>query len=304
MKEIHDSIGDVRLLVVLDVLLEERNATRAAARLGVTQSSVSHSLRRLRDLFGDTLLVRSGRQLALTPRADALRAPLHDLLRQLQNLVRGDDMFDPRTSTRRFVVAGSDLFASSMLPRLMKHLATRAPRMSLGMRTVDPRVFGALEHDGVDVLFGGPLTVPRGFHRRELFRDDFTCVVRKGHPRIGRTLSLDAYVGERHVLVTPTGRPGSLVDDRLTELGRRRDVALTLPHFMAAGLVVAGTDLVSTLPTRTATPMARHLGLRRLAPPLPGLEYAMFAYWHSRVAHDPAVAWLLDAAAAGVARVR
>ena len=296
MNEIHELATDVRLLVVLDVLLEEGNATRAAARLGVTQSSVSHSLRRLRALLGDELLVRTGRRLVPTPRAEALRGPLHDLLGELGALVRGPQAFDPKTSTRRFNVIGSDLFSTSLLPRLLRTMDRRAPGMSIAVQGSGTGMFAALEHEGADVLFGGPTTAPRGIRRRELFRDDFTTLVRPGHPRIRRKLDLDAYLGERHVLVTPTGRPGSQIDNRLAELGHRRTIALTLPHFMAAALVVSQTDLVTTLPTRTAVPIARHLKLRRLPPPLSGLGYTMSAYWHLRVAHDPAVTWLLDAA--------
>ncbi len=298
MNEIHSLATNARLLVVLDVLLEEGNATRAAARLGVTQSSVSHSLRQLRTTLGDELFVRSGRRLLATPRAEELREPLHALLEQLGALVREGTRFEAKTSTRRLVVMASDLFTSSVLPRLMRHILRRAPEMSVSIRGPGPQVFGALEHGGVDLLFGGPPDPPRGISGRLLFRDGFTCLVRRDHPRVRRRLDLDAYLRERHVLVTPTSKLGSALDDRLNQLGRRRDIALTLPHFVAAGLVVAETDLVTTLPTRTAVPLARNLGLRRLAPPLPDLEYEIHAYWHRRVAHDPAVTWLLDAATA------
>ena len=296
MNGIHELANDIRLLVVLDVLLEEANATRAAQRLGVTQSSVSHSLRRLRELLDDDLFVRSGRTLRPTPRALALRMPLRDTLRGLGELVRGGAAFDAKTSRRTVTIIASDLFASAVLPKLMRTLRREAPEMSVAIKGPGPHILDTLETGGAELAFGFLGAPKRGFHRRKLFEDDFTCLVRREHPRIRGKLTLDAYLGERHVLVTPTGRPGSKLDDKLARRGKRRDIALMLPHFMAAGLVVANSDLITTMPTRAAAAMTRQLGLRRLPPPLPGLGYEIYAYWHGRVGGDAAVMWLLDRA--------
>ncbi len=294
MNSIHTLIGDARLLVVLDVLLQEGNATRAAARLGVTQSSVSHSLRRLRARLGDELLVRSGRTLLPTPRAVALRGPLHRLLGELGELMDADREFDPATSTRRLTIGASDLFTTSTMPALMRRMDHSAPSMQIAVRGPRPAMYEALERGDFDLAIANLPAPPRGFHRRVLFSDDFTCLARRDHPRLRRRpLTLARYVAERHVLVTPTGRPGSFLDERLEQIGERRDIALTLPHFSAAALVVAGSDLLTTLPTRVAGPLAKSLGLRRMAPPLSDLSYGLSAYWHDRVAHDPAVTWTL-----------
>lgn len=290
----HDRAADLRLLTVLDVLLDERHVTRTAARLGVTQSSVSHSLRRLRERFDDALLVRAGSSFVLTPRAEALRSSLSPLMEQLDTLRRGTHRFDPQGSSRHLRVIASDLFTGSVLPGVMKRLGRAAPNIRVSVRPVSASPMADLEHGVADLLIAGPVDAPPGIHARELFRDDFACLVRKDHPRIRRAPSLPAYLAETHVLVAPRGRPGSRLDDALAAEGHRRRIALMLPHFMAAAMVVATSDLVVTLPSRVARLLARRTDLRRVAVPVASLDYSMSAYWHSRVASDEATTWFLE----------
>lgn len=296
MHMLHDralSAVDLNLLVALRALLSERHVTRAAQRIGLSQSATSHALSRLRDLLGDPLLVRNGRELALTPRALRILPALERGLSDLQNAIAGEPEFDPRTARRTFSIATSDYLQALVMGPLLRELATRAPGIDLTV-VVFPNVRELLESAGVDLVLSVPSTELRTMLREPLFNEDFVCLVRRDHPQIKKTLNLEKYLSQRHVVVAPSGTPGSFVDTILTQRGLERRVALRVTNFLIAPVVVCETDFINTMPARLARSLAKRYPLRVLPAPLelPTFEYGM--YWHPRLDQDPAQRWLRE----------
>jgi DNA-binding transcriptional LysR family regulator len=304
MHAMHDralSAIDLNLLVVLRALLSERHVTRAAARVGLSQSATSHALARLRELFGDPLLVRSGRALTLTPRATRLLPALEQGLVALESAVAGEPEFEPRSARRTFTLGTSDYLQALLMGPLLRQLASRAPGIDLSV-VVFPHLDELLDSGSIDLALTVPDQLQRAMSRQRLFPDEFVCMVRRDHPRIRRSLNVEQYLAQRHVVVAPGGTPGTLVDTVLAERGLARRIALRVTNFLIAPVVVCQTDFINTMPVRLARQLAKTYPLRLLPPPLalPRFDYSMF--WHPRLDHDPAQVWLREFVA-GVSKV-
>ncbi|RYE90606.1 MAG: LysR family transcriptional regulator [Myxococcales bacterium] len=289
---------DLNLLVALEALLAERSVSRAARRLGLSQPATSHALGRLRELLGDPLLVRAGDRMEATPRALALEGPLATALTAVRAVVAPDAPFDPARSDRAFSLETIDYAAAVLLPPLMERLGREAPRVSLEVRTRTDDIDAQLARGALDLAIG--LTSPDrpGLRQQPVLSDLFVCVLRRGHPALRRPLTLDRYCAQRHLLVTPTGRPGSLVDDLLAQSGRRRHVALRVPHFLLAPPLVARSDLVWTAPGSMAQAHAALLPLTLRPPPFDLGGFTLTLRWHERAEHDPGHRWLRELVAA------
>ncbi|MCA9691825.1 MAG: LysR family transcriptional regulator [Myxococcales bacterium] len=291
---------NLNLLVALSALLEEVNVTRAAARLGVTQSAMSHNLRQLRAHFGDRLLVRGPRGMLLTAQAEALRGPLRRGLAELERVVRGQLRWAPAEEARVFRVAVGDFVSLRVLPPLIERLRREAPRVDVVIRRDDLREGPAqLETGELDVLVAYNLGDAPGLRQRALLRDGFSCLARVGHPAIRGPgdLDLDRYCALSHVLIAPRGESGSFVETALERLGRRRRVALRVPYFLVAPLVVARSDLLLTAPTQLAEELAAHYPLQVLPAPIELPMFTLHLIWHERFDDDPGHRWLRDALA-------
>ncbi|HEY0709500.1 MAG TPA: LysR family transcriptional regulator [Polyangia bacterium] len=289
---------DLNLLVVLSALLNERHVTRAARRLGLTQSAASHALARLREIFKDPLLVRRGRRLDPTPRALALLPQLERGLAELKGTIQGEPAFEPQTTQRSFVIGTTDYGQAILAEPLLRRLRREAPGVDLVMNAF-PNVIEMMDAGTMDLALGPPTALPSGFSSQKLFSDGFMCVVRQGHPQIrGPRITLAQYLSLSHLLVAPGGSPGSLVDAELARRGRSRRVALTVTNFLVAPVVVASSDLISTGPVRLLQNLLRPYGLRGLPTPLALEGFEMHMVWHDRRARDPAHAWLRETVAA------
>ncbi len=285
---------DLNLLLVLRALLAERSVTRAAKRVGLSQPATSHAVARLREILGDPLFVRSGRDLALTPRAEALRVPLEDALGAVERALDAPRPFDPKTTKQSFTIATSDYALFVLLPSLLERLAHRAPGVDLRVRDLGTRTTTEwLSVDAVDFVIGVIESAHRpGIEVESLFGDSFACLVRKDHPLVQRKLTLPIYASLPHAFVAPRGTLGGVVDDALEKRGHKRRVALLLPNFLVAPQVVARSDLVVTLGARIAKTFAHQLPLRVMPPPLSLPDFRVSLAWHERMAADPAHAWL------------
>ncbi|HEY1957118.1 MAG TPA: LysR family transcriptional regulator [Polyangiaceae bacterium] len=282
---------DLNLLAPLDALLREASVTRAAAQLGVTQSAMSRTLARLRALFDDPLLVRRGDAMVPTPLAETLAPDVRAALASIDSLLASRTAFDPATSERRFVVLASDYAQSVILPQLLAALGARAPNMQIAVRASPHPESALLEREASLML--GPARAPTGgLSQRRLFVDRLVCVGRKEHPLLEGELTLERYLGARHVLVAPRGLPGSLVGDRLRGIGRERRVVLEVPHFLAALRVAASSDLLVSVPERLARAESRGLELAIAPLPVATDPLDFVALWHERHQTDPAHAWL------------
>ena len=294
---------DLNLLVALDALACERSVTKAAERAGVTQSAMSHTLRRLRELFDDPLLVRGRGGMVLTPRAEALTVPLRSGLVSLARTLAAPEPFAPEHASRTFRIVSPDLFDTLVLPTLLRRLTQEAPAVDLAVVPAPRRLADSLETGDVDLAIHPVLLDPHPFdigtrvdpelQSRTLFRDSFQCFLRNDHPALsGRSrLTVKAYARLKHILVSPGGEGPGLVDRFLEEKGERRRIVLRVPHFATALEVVAQSDLVLTAPSSLAECSPASALASRPAPfAIP--EHAITMIWHPRFREDPAHQWL------------
>lgn len=290
---------NLNLLVALDAVLEEGTVTAAAKRIGVTQSAMSHSLRQLRELVGDPLLVRGAGGLVPTPRAEGLRVPIRRALLDLQHALRDPPSFDPATAQRRYALGAGDYIAYTVLPPLLEH-STETPGLDLDVVPFAPDHVARLATGELDIAIAAFVPPSPGLCRQALLTDDFVCLVRRDHPKVRRRLTLRQFVGLPHVLISPTGSGSSPVDDLLAEQGLRRRIALRIRYFLAAPMVVARSNLVLTAPRRLAEVFARHFALEVYEPPVALSSFTLEQLWHERYDADPAHRWLRERVQAAV----
>jgi DNA-binding transcriptional LysR family regulator len=309
---------DLNLLRVFDEVMAERNLTRAARNLSLTQPAVSNALRRLREVLGDDLVRRSGAGVEPTPRALALWPAVRDALLQLQHTLAPNE-FDAAIADTTFVLAMADATAAELIPGLVQIAQVEAPAISVRvvpLTTRDPRQL--LESEGADMAVGyfpaviasltarGQSGVAVPFETQRLYVGQYVCVMRRGHPLAARPLTLDDYCAARHLLVSFSGRPYGFIDQTLSALGRERRIVVTVNQFFTAGRVVANSDLLTVLPRHfvSVTGIDEQLMLCDLPFDQPLVH--VDAVWHRRAQHGHAHQWLRDAlirsAAAAFAR--
>ncbi|MCX7893234.1 MAG: LysR family transcriptional regulator [Burkholderiales bacterium] len=286
---------DLNLLVALDALLAERNVSRAARRLGLSQSALSAQLAKLRELFGDPLLLRTPRGMLPTAKAGELAAPLRQVLFEIGRLVQPSEAFDPARAAVTFAIAATDYVEYAMLPRIVDHLAVNAPAARLAVRPPDfTAIARQLESGEVDLALLGRhnlANAPPDVRSRPLYTERFVAVVRREHPRVGARLTLDLFCELDHVLVSLSGGAfAGFTDQALAAQGRSRRVRLSVPHFLLVPEIIARSDMIAVLPERLARGYAERL--RILATPIEIGEITIVEAWHERVHRDPAQAWL------------
>ncbi|GJJ04489.1 LysR family transcriptional regulator [Duganella rhizosphaerae] len=291
---------DLNLLVTLDVLLSEHNVTRAAERLNFSQPSISVHLAKLRDIFGDPLLLPGPRGMRPTARAEQLREPLRLALEALGRAVSPASPFDPLEANQTWRVAASDYGESTILLPALAGLRSAAPGTRLAvLELIPPRIARQAESGEIDLAFHTSEEAPPGMRHRLLFRERYVLAGRSAHPRLKRRPTLAQFCVMEHVIVSPDGGGFSGVTDKaLAAAGMSRRVALSVPHFLFVISALASTDMVAMLPERL---VRGHPGLRSVAPPVevPGYEMAML--WHERSHRDPAHQWLREHIASAVA---
>lgn len=293
MKTIHLANIDLNLLVVFDALVAEAHATRAAERIGLTQPAVSHALNRLRALFGDPLFVRAPRGMVPTPLAQDIAPSVRSILEQVEGVLLGGRTFDPTVSTRQFILGLSDYAAFVLLPRLTARLDREAPGVSLVVRNTSRSVGLPMLEDGTVELIAGNFPAPPTHVREELlYEEDFLCAGRGDHADLDKTPDLDRYLSLRHLQVSMKGNPSGYVDAVLGEKGLKRNVAVTVGHFLMAPMLVDASDLVATEPRRLFAPFTGRLPLRLFPPPIDIPQFRVVQAWHARHDADPGHQWL------------
>jgi DNA-binding transcriptional LysR family regulator len=285
---------DTNLLLALEALLTERSVTRAAARLGVGQPAMSHSLARLREHFGDPLLVRRGRDLVLSEKARALLDSVTQATAALSRVFEERPGFDP-AAPRRFAVACTDLFSLRFVPELLATVEREAPGVELEVRPLVARSTEQILGDGVDLAFGVFEDVPPAINQEHLFSDPFVCVVRADHPAVEHeALSLESYVSLPHLEVAPApqSRPGARIDRVLAAQGLKRRVKSRVPYFLLAAQILARTDQALTMTRSYAGVLATLGSLRVVAAPIELPPLAFSQIWLHRSDDDPGHRWL------------
>lgn len=288
---------DLNLLSALNALLSDRNVTRAAERLNVTQPTMSGMLQRLRYQFDDQLLVRNGRNMELTPFAASLVDPVREALRGVELLMHAEPVFDAATSTREFALMASDYCTSIFLPKVVAQIATHAPGVRLIMHPINTpveRLFSGeidlcITADDLSLL--GQDNCDERLHSEHVFSDEFVCVVAENHP-LDERADLKELLSYPHVGVQMVGTVHTIETAVM-----RQHAPLYKPNFVVADFslvacMVARSNLVGVVQSRLAEIAAKTLPIRSFSPPfaMPILNEAML--WHSRYIEDPAHVWL------------
>jgi DNA-binding transcriptional LysR family regulator len=286
---------DLNLLVAFDALMNERNVTRAAVRVGVSQPAMSAALARLRTLLGDTLFQRSASGLLPTPRARDLAAPIAQALQQIAAAMVEQPAFEPGTSTITFRIGLQDYPTVVLLPALLVALEYSAPGTTLQVTAFNDReaAVDLLDAGRIDVAIGAaPANTDGRILTRPVLRDDFVTIVARDRIAEGTPLDLERWLQMKHVLVSPEGQLHGIVDQVLAQLGLQRRLGLTLPQVFAVPPVVARTGMTATILRRVALQAGVRDQLRLFAPPvaLPGMVFQMA--WHRRSDSHPAQQWL------------
>jgi DNA-binding transcriptional LysR family regulator len=292
---------DLNLLIILKVLLDENNVTKASEKLNLSQSATSHALKRLRKMFNDPLLERSRTGMRPTARALALQASLQNILLEIEQLVE-EPIFRPEVATGTVRIAASDYGTTVILPTLLKQLAIESPYLNIECYDWHPETLERLRIGEIDLALGVVHLddSDNKFRCQKLFPESFASVVRAEHPILQDIITLESYTSWSHALITITGSPilsiekshKSHVDRILEELGGKRRVMLKLPHFLSAVLIIDRTDLILTLPRRIALLFTNIANIAVFEPPLDLGTYEYMQVWHARCDNNPLQVWL------------
>jgi DNA-binding transcriptional LysR family regulator len=283
---------DLKLLAIILDLHRTRSVSQTAVNLGLNQPTVSMSLARLRRVFDDPLFVNTHRGMEPTFHAEKIIARLREADALIRSAVEYRETFDPATSTRLFRISATDIGQIVVLPSLMNGLQVVAPHVVVDFTNFSERSQRQLESGDLDVALGFIPPLKTGYHRQKLFTERFVCVVRAGHPRIRRTLTVETFERESHLVVATSATGHGMLERTLEAANIRRKVGLRVPNFLGLSTLVASTDLLVTVPERLAMAMAALTKVRIFPPPVPIPSYFVMQYWHERSHKDPGNQWL------------
>jgi DNA-binding transcriptional LysR family regulator len=283
---------DLNLLVIFDALMQEGHVTRAASRLGVGQSTMSHHLKRLRELFDDVLFDRVPSGIAPTPYALEVGEAIRETLRRLQRTVLSDRHFNPATDMRQFRVGITDGLEASLLPAILQAVQQAAPGVTLATRTAGESSAAELDRGELDLIVGFPEHGAPHHIQQILCYEAFVCIYDPSVINVS-ALTLDAFLALPQVRVL--GRVGGtdVVDQALLINKRRRTAAFETLHTLAVPYVIKGTSLVAVLPQSAAVTAAAQLGLAVCPVPLDLAQRSIVMLWHAS-RDDEAYRWLRE----------
>lgn len=304
LKRIDLSRADLNLLVLFETVMEVRHVGRAAERLSLSPSAVSHGLGRLRRLLGDPLFLKTPRGVVPTDRAMELAAPIADVLARIRGVIESAEPFDPGRSTRRFTIGAPDAVSAVFLPPLLARLRQSAPGIDISIRQLMPRqgeaspalawrdALADLESRAMDIAVIPQADFPARFVRYKLYDEDFVVAMRAGHPWLADA-SLENYCQMEHLVVSHAGDPHGFVDNVLAQRGLARRVALTVPNFMFGLALLAQTDLVSAMPRRFVKMHGAHFGVVGIDAPSPFGDFEISLVVPKVAMMDAGLAWLV-----------
>src|SRR5512143_4041938 len=289
---------DLNLLVAFEALMEERNVTRAARRVGLSQPAMSNALTRLRRTFDDPLLFRTPSGMSPTPAAQALIEPVRTALSQLRAALEKKPAFNPAASKRAFHVLTSDYVEIVLLAQIVGELRRQADGVSIRVHR-PPNVFQPPSRtalsDSFDLAIGffpDALSLDASVRSEVLFEEDNVCIASAAHPSIKSRISIRQYASARHAAVFYKAEGPGVIDTILAQKGLTRPLAVIAPHFASVPFIVAESDLIATVPRRLAGRFSKALKLQVLPIPFTMPSFRVAMLWHERVDSDPAHAWL------------
>ncbi|WP_240620974.1 LysR family transcriptional regulator [Pseudooceanicola lipolyticus] len=296
--EMNFATFDLNLLRVLDALFREGSTVKAARRLALSQSAVSGALSRLRHALDDPLFLRQGNRLVATDFAVGLQEPLRQELERIEAMLSQPDPFDPATASGVFRISASDFFAEMLMPPLADLLYRTAPGIRAQLVDLVPHDYvQSLERRNADLALIPDTAVPDWVSRAPLFRSPFHVIARRDNPGIaglafGGPMPIDTFCRLHHVLFSPEGNLTAMGDAALTRVGRRRQVAMTVPVFSGVCRAVSESDLIALVPAQLAAKVAGSFGLQVFRPPMQIDPPLIIGIWHRRSDRAPLAAWM------------
>jgi DNA-binding transcriptional LysR family regulator len=284
---------DLNLLLVFDALIIEGSVTRAGARLHLSQPTVSNALTRLRSMLDDPLFVRTRIGMEPTSRALQIHEDVAEALQLIQRGISKGAKFDPMTSDWEIRMVLSDIGEVIYLPKLMHEMKTVAPGVTVAATQLpSDRYASVLESGEVDLVMGYAPQLGPGFHQQRLFDDLQLCLVREGHPRVRGKLSLQGFMEESHVSISPIWSQLNPFEVALRTLKIERRVAIRVGHYLSLPNIVRETDLLGCMPSRAIAAFPSLPGVKVLPLPFSYPAVVMKQFWHRRNHHDPKSRWL------------
>ncbi|MBB6543561.1 LysR family transcriptional regulator [Thalassotalea piscium] len=293
---------DLNLLIYLDVLLREKNVTRAASRLNITQPAMSNGLKRLRTLFGDPILVRTSDGMVPTERARALAPVIRKILLELEEALQGEEEFNEKNSQRVFRIMASDYAASTLFPSLLRKINQLAPNITIDFMTPSDVTFHDVEAGKIDMAINRFDELPQSFHQKTIWRDTFSCLLSTENDIVS-DFNLTSYLASKHVWVSKTGfgvgvgmdpkdvQKLGWVDEALARIGKKRDIKVFTRNYHVAMQLAYEDALIATLPTKAALLHKNDANYTILKPPfeIPDIELKMI--WSPLLHHDASHIW-------------
>ena len=293
MNMAHIENVDLIQLRLIEALAEHGSVSAAAQAIGLSQSAGSHALAKLRTQFGDPLFVRTSRGMRPTVAGERVGATVRGALRLLRDGFEAGEAFEPDRSGRVFRVYMSDVGQMVFLPGLLAHIKATAPGVSLRALPIPLRAQeAALESGEVDLAIGHFKSFAGGFYRRRLFRETYVCVARSDHPNFEDGMSIEGFREAEHAYADASGMAHDMLEEVLRRHGIARRISLTVPQFMVLPMVIAGSDLLVTMPERLAAEFAKLIRIKVMPLPVRTPGYDINLFWHRRAHNDPANKWL------------
>ena len=282
---------DLNLLVALDILIAEASVTKAAERLNMSQSAMSHSLKRLRSILNDEILIRTSREMEVTPYARKISDRISQILSEIQSTLLEKETFNPATARETFRIAASDYVESTIGINLLQQLTKVAPGIKIRISNVNKEtVMDALDNNSIDLVINAKLPLKNWHVEQDLYREEFVCVVRGDNSLT--ELSIDDYVKRTHILVSMRDDFKGAYDKTLDRQKQSRQVIWSTSHFMTVPFLLANSDCVALLPNRMAQHCAKNMNLKLLPPPIEIDGFVVSMAWHQRNNNSLQHQWL------------
>lgn len=285
---------DLNLLKVFDAVMSERNITRAAERLCVSQPAVSNALSRLRELHEDPLFIGNAKGVTPTGKAQEIAGAIREALMLIENTLMTDDGFRVETSQRKFTVALTDYGEFHFLPHLMHQLASVRGVDIVCLPEAGATLIQEMKSGAVDLVWDWVKVTDPGYHTELVFEDQTYCIVRKNHPAIGKTLDIETFMELGHVALRPTRTHIPMMERCLDDRNRERNVVVEVSHLLAMASIVSNTELIACLPERLALYYARLMNLDVYPNPIFEATVPVYQMWHKSLDNDLGHKWLRD----------
>lgn len=294
---------DLNLLVYLDVLLRERNVTRSASQLGISQPAMSNGLRRLRDLFGDPLLVRTSEGMMPTERAQELQPVIRNVLANVEKAVQPTTEFNAENSDRVFRIMASDYTESTLIPALLQRLSQVAPAIRLDIMTPSDVSYQDVEQGNVDMVINRFDDIPQSFHQMNVWHDSFSCLFSCDNP-VAKHFDLETYLQAQHVWVSKTGMGAGVgvnpsdtqklgwVDEALIKIGKTRNITVFTRHYLSAVLLAEQKNLIVTIPSKAAQSQLNNPKLMIKPAPFAIEPFELKMAWSPLLQSNPGHQWM------------